>query len=51
MTPSPKFLQKQPDNQINILYLVNDPENLKSDLVNEEINCIKHRLLLGKVLM
>lgn len=32
----------------NILYLVNDPDNLESEMVNEEINCIKHRLVLGK---
>lgn len=41
-------LQKQPEDAINILYLINDPDHLKSDLANEEINGIKHRLVLGK---
>ena len=31
-----------------ILYITNDPENANAALVNQEIDCIKHRLLLGK---
>jgi len=45
---SSNTLQKSPDESINILYLVNDPDHLKSSLANKEINSIKHRLLIGK---
>lgn len=36
------------EDQMNILYIINDPNNMEAEIVNEEINCIKHRLLMGR---